>query len=60
MKPAALGKSGAINKDAISHAWDILKKAEPKSERDVAVWMGKHATAKRFEESIALLLKKHF
>lgn len=60
MKPAELGKSGAIDKDAISHAWDVLKKAEPKSERDVAVWMGKHATAKRFGESIALFDEKGF
>ena len=60
MKPAELGKSGAIDKDAISHAWDVLKKAEPNSERDVAVWMGKHATAKRFGESIALFDEKGF
>ena len=60
MKPAELGKSGAIDKYAISHAWDVLKKAEPKSERDVAVWMGKHATAKRFGESIALFDEKGF
>jgi 50S ribosomal protein L16 3-hydroxylase len=60
MKPAKLGMSGAIDKDAISHAWDVLKKAEPKSERDVAVWMGKHATAKRFGESIALFDEKGF
>jgi hypothetical protein len=60
MKPAKLGMSGVIDKDAISHAWDVLKKAEPKSERDVAVWMGKHATAKRFGESIALFDEKGF
>ena len=60
MKAAEIGKSGEISKGAISHAWEILKKTEPNNERDVALWMGGHATAKRFGESIALFDEKGF
>jgi 50S ribosomal protein L16 3-hydroxylase len=60
MTAAEEGKSGEIDKNAVSHAWDILKKAEPKCEKDVALWMGKHATAKRFGESIALFDEKGY